>query len=321
MRPRRLLPPLTSNTITASYVILGVFWILLSDQLVEMIANSQTTLTLLHTAKGWLFIAGSGLLLLGLTRTHEHRLTQTQTQLETATQQLQVLHRIFRHNIRNDLNVIQGNLRAIADDTSQPQHEARLAAANRSVDQLLGMSEKLTVIDTMYPAETTSSPINLRAVLEPEITRIQTEHPEITIQTAVPEDLWISGDLELAHAIRECFNNAIQHYDDDLNSLTLDITATKTESDVILRIQDNGPGLPPTDLQAIQAGNETNLTHLTGVGLWLVSWVCQTHNGALELETDGDSGTVVELHFEPASPLQKVRQAPETTTRGHAATA
>lgn len=141
MRRIQRLLRLSPSKIAGSYIVLGVAWILVTDQLVQSIADSQTALVQLQTAKGWLFFAGSGLLILGLTLTRERQVEDTKRRLSTSTQQLQVLHRIFRHDIRNDLNVVQGNIDMLLETVEESTRRDRLKAADRAVQQLLDMSK------------------------------------------------------------------------------------------------------------------------------------------------------------------------------------
>ena len=87
----------------------GVLWILRSDRVVLFITESPVRLARLQTLKAWVFVLGSAALFFGLTRTRELRVTSSRDRLDQATQELQVLHPVFRHNIRNDLDDVQGS--------------------------------------------------------------------------------------------------------------------------------------------------------------------------------------------------------------------
>lgn len=137
MQPIQGFLRLSPARITGSYIIVEVIWILLSDWLVAMVSESQVVLTQSPTAKGWLYIAGSGLLIFGLTRTREHQVRKSQQQLEMSNQQLQVLHRIFRHNIRNDLTVIQGHIDMVLESLQDATERNRLITAKRACGQYL----------------------------------------------------------------------------------------------------------------------------------------------------------------------------------------
>jgi sensor histidine kinase regulating citrate/malate metabolism len=70
--------------------------------------------------------------------------------------------------------------------------------------------------------------------------------------------------------------------------------AVKNEQDSsVVRIEDDGPGIPETQLIPIEAGTETNLQHGRGLGLWQLRWCVDELNG--ELSFDTSSGTTVRI--------------------------
>ena len=79
------------------YVLIGVIWIALSDQIVEAIFQSPADLTVAQTYKGWIFVLGSGLfLLIYLARENKFR---RDAQKEFAQVFGQALEGIFQANL------------------------------------------------------------------------------------------------------------------------------------------------------------------------------------------------------------------------------
>jgi signal transduction histidine kinase len=72
-----------------------------------------------------------------------------------------------------------------------------------------------------------------------------------------------------------------------------------TGGQAVLRIADDGPGLPPVERRVLEAGAETQLTHSTGLGLWLTNWIVRVSNGRVAVDT-GDDGTTVDLELPAA---------------------
>lgn len=60
---------------------------------------------------------------------------------------------------------------------------------------------------------------------------------------------------------------------------------------------DNGPGIPEFEQTVLEEGTETPLEHGSGLGLWIVNWIIDDHNGSIDVESSGEGGTkmVVEL--------------------------
>lgn len=64
---------------------------------------------------------------------------------------------------------------------------------------------------------------------------------------------------------------------------------------VIIRVADNGPGIPQGVRSVILEGQETQLQHGDGLGIWLVDWVTTLLGG--EIAFDCDRGTTASLTF------------------------
>jgi len=62
----------------------------------------------------------------------------------------------------------------------------------------------------------------------------------------------------------------------------------------LVRVADNGPGIPAFDREVLESGTAIEtLSHGSGLGLWLVYWVVRRSGGKVTV-TDRDSvGTTV----------------------------
>lgn len=65
----------------------------------------------------------------------------------------------------------------------------------------------------------------------------------------------------------------------------------------LLRVADDGPGLPTMERLTLEEGRETPLRHGQGLGLWLVNWVVTRAGGELSVGERDGGGTVVEVRL------------------------
>ncbi len=65
---------------------------------------------------------------------------------------------------------------------------------------------------------------------------------------------------------------------------------------ITCRICDDGPGLPNTERDVLEAGEETPLVHGQGLGLWVSYWIITTLDGEIEV-TEADQGTTIEIRY------------------------
>lgn len=304
MAQNRRLLTLSPGRIAGGYLVVGVIWILLSDRVVLLITESPTEFAQIQTIKGWLFVGGSAALIFGLTQTREHQIKSSQDRLNRATQELQVLHRVFRHNIRNDLNVIQGYIDMALDAIDDNRVTEWLHTATVSTRRITDMSEKLRIIERTDIDTLHGDSVDIVQVIRPEVEEFESAYPNATFETDLPERARILGDQAMRYVIRELLENAIEHHHLPEGQRHISISAYRSMTSVTIQISDNGPGIPDDELRALTSGAETQLTHMSGVGLWIVKWLCGFSGGHVSFKSEAGKGTLATIECQAASPIE-----------------
>lgn len=130
----------TPARIALVYAVLSGLWILLSDRLVVAIAANTAMETWLQTAKGLVFIVLSAGVIYELARQNQAELRATNRRLKHSVQQMSVLHRVLRHNLRNACNVIDLNTHTLGEQAADSgEHERRILQRTQT---LVTLSEK-----------------------------------------------------------------------------------------------------------------------------------------------------------------------------------
>ncbi|OTE99947.1 two-component sensor histidine kinase [Halorubrum sp. SD612] len=244
----------------------------------------------------FLLVAGSGGLLYGAVTYHRRRAEAARRDLETSNQQLQVLSRVFRHNVRNDLNVIQGYTDLLADRIDDERSRECLETIRETTDDVVEISEKLRVIEDAS-AEPPDGRVDLVDAVHAAVDAVDADGAAVTVET--PSEAWIRADDSVEFPIREVFENAVTHNDGATRRVAA--TIRSDGSTTRLEVTDNGPGIPPDERAVLQAEEETPLSHASSIGLWLVKWMCETQGGTVRFDAT-DDGTTVRLRFQSASP-------------------
>jgi signal transduction histidine kinase len=105
----------------------------------------------------------------------------------------------------------------------------------------------------------------------------------------VPDSSSLVTDGEaLRLALRSAIENAAEHAHDSV-TVTVDELADGYE----IVVADDGPGIPESELDSLDAESETRLQHGTGLGLWQLKWSAMKLNGGLSFDTT--DGTTVRL--------------------------
>lgn len=98
----------------------------------------------------------------------------------------------------------------------------------------------------------------------------------------------------------QALENAIIHNDRPTPEVTINIRQSiedRTGEWVKVVIGDNGPGIPENEQKTIESGEETQLQHGSGFGLWIVYWAVSLLGGEVTLEDNSPRGTRVILNL------------------------
>ncbi|MFB6193930.1 MAG: ATP-binding protein [Halobaculum sp.] len=207
------------------------------------------------------------------------------TERRRRVQQLQVLSRVLRHNIRNDLNVVLGRMESAAQATDDPTATAELAAAREQATDLLETAETARDVQRVLD-QTARRRRDLVTVVESAVAQFRETWPDASVEVDAPARLPVSATDPLPDAIYELVENAWEHGDTDPR-VTL-----RTDGDwAVVEVADDGPGFPERELVVIEEGEETQLKHGSGLGLWFTRWVVRASGGKLSVRCD-DGATV-----------------------------
>lgn len=213
-------------------------------------------------------------------------------------QRLDVLNRLLRHNIRNEMNVVRGNADLLRDSVPDSERE-RIDRILQTVDAIVDRSNKMGRVSEALENERTR-PVFLRRLLVPVVEEAREQTPNGKVTLSCPESCRVEGGPSLTLAFGELLDNAIEHSDGP-PTVAVTVTTDDAETGVLVRVSDDGPGIAPHERDVILAGQETPLQHGSGVGLWLVHWVVRNVGGTLEFVPDDGDGTTVEIELPAAS--------------------
>lgn len=226
-------------------------------------------------------------------------LTRARRQVDRREQRLAVVNRVLRHNIRNELNVIRGNLEFVLQNGHLGEAERdRLETTLRHVTEVVDTAEKARYVQRTVENVTVDR-IDLSAVLDRAVSRVQREYPNAEI--AVSAGTWptVRAGKNLEEAFVELLTNAIVHQDAEPPTASVSVSSAAPDS-VRVDVRNPGPQVPEPDRKALQTGRETPLEHGSGLGLWLVKWITENSRGSLAFPTDGNGDCCIRLELQRA---------------------
>ena len=201
---------------------------------------------------------------------------------------LEVLNRFLRHNVRNESVVIQARAELLAD-TLDGEEAAHAATIGRAVDRLVASGDKARTLSEASTDEADLEPVVLADLVADTVDPLSAVDGD-TVTVEVPDDLTVrSQPVLLGVIIENLVENALQHVPD----ADVTVTAAVDGDGVALSVTDDGPGIPDHELGVLDRGEETALSHGSGMGLWLVNWATTTLGADLDFDTtDGTRVTV-----------------------------
>ena len=206
---------------------------------------------------------------------------------------LEVLNRVLRHNIRNDVNVILGHAEVLADRVEDDDFATRAAELREKAAELTALSDRARSLDrTMRRGSPRDSIVGLATLVDDVVAGYDREYSALTVETAVA-DVRVVGDGRLALAVEELLDNVVEHAG---AGSTVRVESERAGEDIRLRVADDGPGIPDHERSAVGGSTEiTQLEHGSGLGLWVVRWVCESCGGRLRFEESDLGGAAVVL--------------------------
>lgn len=195
---------------------------------------------------------------------------------------LEVLNRLLRHNLRNQLDVINSHAETL-DDT---EHREAILAATETLAALGSRARHIDYILSKDPQPTTVDlPDQVESVLD------DLEVDDATVSIASADDATVVTDAEiLTTVLRSPLENAVEYADSSVR-----VSIEPTDSGCAIEISDDGPGIPASELEPVTTEQENPLRHSRGLGLWELKWGVDKLDGRLSFTLDDGTRVAIQL--------------------------
>ena len=219
-------------------------------------------------------------------------LKENQQTLARQRDNLDLLNGVVRHDIRNYLQLVQGNIERLEEHVTG-EGSAYISAAFENIRNAIDITTTAReVSDILSQQNNSRKPVNLNRVLKSQIKNVRASHDKaaVRINDQLPK-VDVLADKLLGSVFRNLLTNAIVHNDKEAP----EVVVSASVEDEIARIQiaDNGPGIPDWRKDKIfnQAARGLE-SEGTGLGLYLVKTLVERYNGDLRVEDNEPEGCV-----------------------------
>jgi signal transduction histidine kinase len=214
-------------------------------------------------------------------------------------------------NIAHDLKTPLTRLRnrvetALAGPADSASYRAALEATIEESDQLIKTFNALLMIARIEAGspDGAMTEIDADAVVQDVAELYEPVADETGVElvaTTAPQPIMIKASRELlGQALANLIDNAIKYGAPAESRARIAVSAAHEGDTLVLRVADNGPGIPPEDreraLQRFVRLEKSRTRPGSGLGLSLVAAVARLHHGVIELG-DGNPGLVVTMRL------------------------
>ncbi len=220
---------------------------------------------------------------------------RTRQRLEQRNELLQAIDRILRHNLHNDMNVVQGYARTIEERAAGQLHSHAKKITETSQKLLETVDKERSVVESLSDTWAVKS-VDIVDIAESIVSGIRADHPAAEIRLNAPDSLSVRAIETIGRALEELVQNAVLHAD---TSASVDIDIGTGNDRAWIRVAETGPPIPEMERAVLtEDGEITPLYHGSGFGLWLVSHVVRQSDGALSFDERVPRGNVVTIELQ-----------------------
>ena len=216
-------------------------------------------------------------------------------QVEQSLQQQRQFVADVSHELRTPLTTIRGNLALLRREPSiSPDDKADV------MDDMVGETERLirlvndllTLAHAEAGRQLRREPVPVKPLVEDVCRQAKTLAPDRTITCALLPDAAVAGDQDaLKQVLLSLMDNALKH-----TTGPIAVTATATEKDVAVSIQDAGPGIEPDVLphvfERFYRGREARTKPGIGLGLPIAKTLIEAQGGTIAVDGNPGQGNV-----------------------------
>ena len=219
------------------------------------------------------------------------RLRSETAEVRRTRDAMSFLNRLLRHDILNDLAVIQSHAAILEDHVDQEGEPWLETLSTQSEDATELIKSSRTVTETVLDEADLHS-VELSPMLAAQLDTVERAFEKAEFESEVPPNLTVTANDALSRAFVNLLSNAVEHNDRDVPRVTLGVE--RDEETVTVSVADNGPGIPDEEKETLFEPAKDG-DH--GFGLFLSDTLVSAYDGCLTVNDNEPRGTVFEVEL------------------------
>jgi PAS domain S-box-containing protein len=222
----------------------------------------------------------------------EQQLRTRETRLRQQKDRLEEFASIVSHDLRNPLNVAQGNLDVVLDDrtagttettetaeTDGPSEHSRLETATTALERMEEIIDDVLTLARQGQVVDNPEPVALETTARQAWASVKTLDATLTVE----DDRRLEADSgRLQRLLENLFRNAVEHG-------ATDIAVRVHCIDGGFAVEDDGPGIPADERERVFESAYSTADEGAGFGLAIVDRIAEAHGWTVTV-TDGRDG-------------------------------
>jgi signal transduction histidine kinase len=213
---------------------------------------------------------------------------------EQALDALSFVNGIVRHDLRNDLQVVDASTDLLAAEVATDEGARRVRSIRRSAADARDRLDDTEAIAKTLTADAAFETIDLVDVVSEVVTHVEDRY-DVTVETDLPETAPVAGNEGLRSVVDNLLENAVEHTDSEHPRPA--VTVEPAGDTVRLVVRDDGPGLPE-GARAVLSGTDGDGP--VG-GLRIVRRLVDEYGGDIRVE-DAPGGAAVTVSLPVGTP-------------------
>lgn len=257
------------------------FWLAVWSEL-DAVLSARLTRELVSNVVVFGSIGGAFGTIIGVNRGRATRNEILAERTEEQRETLELLTRLLRHDIRNDMQAINGHAEFLKEEEISEDGESSLSVIQQRSDAILRLLEDTSTLLETLGSDRELRPIVVRRIVDQEVTSIRDSHPDVTVETDIPDDVRVVADGLLHQLFLNLLSNAVEHNEPE--GLEIRVEARVREETVDITVSDNGTGIPDeVKERCFDLGERGPGSSGDGLGLYLVSRLADVYGGSVSV--------------------------------------
>ncbi|MBI3185099.1 MAG: GAF domain-containing protein [Myxococcales bacterium] len=206
------------------------------------------------------------------------------------------------HDLRTPLTIIGGYVQLMAEDDEKEQRRNYAAVVQKQIDHIGGMTRE-TLAFAKGERELFLRKIYLQNFVKEVEEYLRRDFERTKVELKVQANYTGTARVDENKLKRVVYNiarNAVQAMPEGGR---FTFTVDREEEDLVLRFQDNGPGIPPEIADKLfQSFVTAGKRDGTGLGLAIVKKIAEEHGGSVTFKSKPSKGTTFEVRIPAGTP-------------------